>query len=230
MTMIHIVAATTAMLVATAATAQAADPHAGHGAAGSTPTSSSDAMPGMDHGAMSGMDHSKMNKAPAAPAERKATAMPGMDHGAMSGMDSSMAGMNMAPTPKNITRRISGPAEAALQAFSDALEVGNRELAIERLAPEVRIVENSAEEDFASYVGGHLASDMAFQKSVKTILLDRQVRINGATTTVTSKTRLMSNRSDKAIDIVVSETATLAKSRAGWKIVKLEWNSAPDGS
>lgn len=217
--MIHFVTTMTAILLATGANAQAADPHAGHGAAVSTPMSASGAMPGMDHG--------EMKTAPAAPADGKAATMPGMDHGAMSGTGSSMAGMNMAPTPKSITRRISGPAEAALQGFSDALEVGNRELAIERLAPEVRIVENGAEEDFASYVGGHLASDMAFQKTVKTILLDRQVRNEGSKTTVVSKSRLMSNRSDKAIDIVVNETATLAKSGAGWKIIRLEWNSQP---
>lgn len=218
---IHIVAATAAILMATAAIAQVADPHASRGAAESAAMSEPDAM--------SGMDHSKMQMTPAAPADGKPAAMPGMDHGAMSGMDGSMAGMNMAPMPKGITRRSSGPAEAALQSFSDALEVGNRELAIERLAPEVRIVENGAEEDFASYVGGHLASDMAFQKTVKTILLDRQVRNEGSKTTVISKSRLMSNRSDKTIDIVVNETATLAKSGAGWMIAKLEWNSEPYG-
>ena len=219
---IRFVTATVAVLMAAAAaaTAQAGNPHAGHGKAGSMPTAPD---------AMSGMDHGKMTMTPAAPADGKPTAMPGINHGAMSGMNGAMAGMNMAPSPKGISRRIGGPAEAALQAFSDAIEVGNRELAIERLAPAVRIVENGAEEDFAAYVGGHLASDMAFQKTVKTILLDRQVHTDGGMTTITSKSRLVSNRSDKAIDIVVDETATLAKSRAGWKIVKLVWNSRPNG-
>lgn len=173
-------AAMAAIFVATAAFAQAADRHAGHGTA---PAASSDAMPGMDHG--------QMDMVPAA--------------------------------PKGIARRNGGPAEAALQGFSDALEVGNRELTIERLAADVRIVENGVEEDFTAYTGGHLDSDIAFLKTVRTILLDRQVRIGGGTTTIITKSRLVSNRRDKVIDIVVQETATLAQAPAGWKIVRLVW-------
>ncbi len=52
-----------------------------------------------------------------------------MDHG----------GMNMAPTPKAMVRTNIGPAEFALKAFSVALEVINRKLAIARLAPDLGI-------------------------------------------------------------------------------------------
>ncbi|MFM9937245.1 MAG: hypothetical protein ACKVOL_13725 [Novosphingobium sp.] len=177
-------------------------------------------MPGMDHSAMPGMDHSQMDM-PAPPASGD-SAMPAMDHSKMH-----HGGLAMTPAPKGITRRNAGPAEAALQAFSDALEVGNRELAIAHLAPGLKVVEDGVEESRAEYVGGHLAADIAYQKSVKTVLLERSV-INESPVQarIVSKLRMVSNRSDKKIDTLVDETAVLTKLPDGWKIVLLKWDSA----
>jgi hypothetical protein len=158
------------------------------------------------------------------------TSAPPMDHSMMPGMDHSQmnhGSMAMTPAPKGITRSNIGPAEAALQAFSDALEVGNRDLAIARLAPDLKVTEDGVEENRAGYVGGHLAADIAYQKSVKTVLLERNV-VNETPTQarIVSKLRMVSNRSDKTIDTLVNETAVLAKLPDGWKIVRLEWVSA----
>lgn len=192
-----------AALAPAMAHAQPADPHAHHHAA---TRAQPDAMPGMDH-----------------------DAMPGMDHGSMAGM--AMSGgsmMAMKPVPQGIVRRTSGPAEAALQAFSDALEVGNRELAIARLAPDLQVVENGTTEDYAAYVSGHLAADIDHQKTVRSILLARTVSgPRRGPQTITSKIRLLSNRSDRHVDILVDETATLVQTRDGWRIRRLEWSSAP---
>jgi hypothetical protein len=150
------------------------------------------------------------------------TPAPPMDHSTMN-----HGGMAMAPAPKGITRSNIGPAEAALQAFSDALEVGNRDLAIARLAPGLKVVEDGIEESRAAYVGGHLAADIAYQKSVKAVLLERSV-VNDSPTQarIVSKRRMVGNRSDKAIDTLVDETAVLVKLPDGWKILRLEWVSA----
>lgn len=230
--------------------AQTADPHAGHAMPGATPALPAAApmdhsmMPGMDHSnmdmatppaasgsAMPGMnhgDHGKMNMKPGAVPPASGAPMAGMDHGSMGGMvmaDGTI--MNMAPTPKGITRRNLGPAEAALQGFLDAVEVGNRDLAIGRLAPSLVVVENGAEDDLAGYVGGHLASDMAFAKTVKTILLSRQVMPDSPDRTrIVSTSRMMSNRSDRPVDITLTETATVTKIGSYWKVSRLEWNSA----
>ena len=108
----------------------------------------------------------------------------------------------------------------------DALEVGNRDLAIARLAPDLKVVEDGIEESRADYIGGHLAADIAYQKSVKTILLARTVS-NGSPsqTRIVSKIRMVSNRSDKMTNTVVDETAVLVKLPEGWKIKRLEWTS-----
>lgn len=195
--------ASTLMLLAAPALAQTVDSHAGH------------TMP-----SQSPMDHSKMtmNAPPAADDDP----MAGMDHGAMNHGD-----MVMAPMPKGITRKNIGPAETALQAFSDALEVGNRDLAIARLATNLKVVEDGDEENYSDYLGGHLDADIAYQKSVKTILLERTiVNETPARAHIVSTIRMISNRSDKKIDTIVKENALLAKQPNGWKIERLEWLSA----
>lgn len=234
-----------ALLLATPALAQTADPHAGHAMPGAAtspappmdhsaipgmdhsrmdmtapPASGDNAMPAMDHSAMPGMDHSKMDM-PASPGASD-SAMPGMDHRKMN-----HGGMAMTPAPKGITRHNVGLPEAALQAFSDALEVGNSDLAIARLAPGLKVMEDGVEESRAEYVGGHLAADIAYQKSVKSVLLERSVvNESPAQTRIVSKLRMISNRSDKMIDSLVEETAVLKKLPDGWKIVLLKWDSA----
>jgi len=237
--------AASALLFSAPALAQTADPHAGH----AMPDAATSPAPPMDHSAMPGMDHSKMDMP--VPSASGDNAMPAMDHSAMPGMDHSKmdmpaapgasdsamprmdhskmhhGGMTMEPAPKGITRHNVGLPEAALQAFSDALEVGNSDLAIARLAPGLKVVEDGIEESRAEYIGGHLAADMAYQKSVKTVLLERSV-INESPVQarIVSKLRMVSNRSDKMIDSLVEETAVLKKLPDGWKIVLLKWDSA----
>ncbi|WP_353226663.1 hypothetical protein [Novosphingobium sp.] len=208
--------AASALLLSAPALAQLADPHAGHTMPGAATTPA----PPMDHAAMPGMDHSKMDMP--APAASSDSAMPAMDHSKMN-----HGGMAMTPALKGMTRSNVGPAEAALQSFSDALEVGNSDLAIARLAPGLKVVEDGVEESRAEYIGGHLAADMAYQKSVKTVLLERSV-INESPVQarIVSKLRMVSNRSDKMIDSLVEETAVLTKLPDGWKIVLLKWDSA----
>lgn len=211
-----ILLAASALLLSAPALAQTADPHAGHAMPGAATTPASP----MDHSAMPGMDHGKMDM-PGSPIAGD-SAMPAMDHSKMH-----HGGMAMAPAPKGITRHNVGPAEAALQAFSDALEVGNSDLAIARLAPGLKVVEDGVEESRAEYVGGHLAADMAYQKSVKTVLLERSVENESPVQArIVSKLRIVSNRSDKMIDTLVDETAVLTKLPDGWKIVVLKWGSA----
>ena len=150
-----------------------------------------------------------------------------MDHNTMDHSKMDHGGMAMTPAPKRLIRRNIGPAEAALQAFSNALEVGNRDLAIARLAPNLKVVEAKIEEGYADYVGGHLAADMAYQKTVRTVLLERAVLNDGPMRVrVISKMRMVSNRSDKPGNTIVDETAVLAKLPDGWKIERLEWTSS----
>lgn len=212
-----ILLAASALLLSAPVLAQTPDPHAGHVMPGAATTPA----PPMDHSTMPGMDHSKMDIT--APPATGDNAMTGMDHSQMN-----HGGMVMTPAPKGIIRHNIGPAEAALQAFSDALEVGNRDLAIARLAPQLIVAENGSEDDYAGYVGGHLASDIAFAKTVNTILLSRQVQPGGNDRViVTSSSRILSNRGDSKVDLDLIETATLIKIGNDWKISRIAWQSNP---
>jgi hypothetical protein len=208
---------TSALLAISPALAQDADPHVGH----TMPAAAKPAAGPMDHTAMPGMDHSKMDM----------TGAPTSGDGAMAGMDHSKmnhGGMAMTPALKGISRRNVGPAEAALQGFSDALEVGNRDLAIARLAPQLVVAENGSEDDYAGYVGGHLASDIAFAKTVNTSLLSRDVQPDdNGRVVITSSSRVLSNRGDRKVDLDIAETATLTKIGDDWKISRIAWQSSP---
>jgi len=212
-----------------AAIAQTADPHAqGHSNAHAQ-SSQMEAMPGMDMSSMAGMNHGTISTGFPAGGAKSTAPMAGKAPGATRQMvmsDGSM--MAMTPMPKGIERRISGPAEAALQAFTDALEVGNRDLAVARLAPDLKVVENGVEQGFAAYVGGHLAEDIDFGKTVKRVLLDRHVtHESSGVATIVSTTRMIGNRSDKPMDVTVAEQVTVAKSVFGWQLQRIEWNSSP---
>ena len=208
--------AASALLFSAPVLAQTPDPHAGH----VMPSATTTPAPPMDHSKMQGMDHGKMDMTPPAPAGDNA--MAGMDHSQMN-----HGGMAMTPAPKGITRSNIGPAEAALQAFSDALEVGNRDLAVARLAPDLKVIEDGREESRADYIGGHLAADIEYQKSVKTVLVERSVFNDGPSQArIVSKVRMVGNRSDKMVDMTVLETAILKRVSGEWRISRLEWASA----
>ena len=165
---------------------------------------------------MPGMAHGKMDM----------TGAPGTGNGPMAGMDYSQmnhGGMATTPAPKGIFRRNLGPVEAALLGFSNALEVGKRNLAIARLAPQLVVAENGSVDDYAVYVGGYLASASAFAKTMKTVLLSRQVRADLVDLAfVISTSRVISNRNDQKVYLDVAETATLEKSGNDWNISRLE--------
>ena len=122
---------------------------------------------------------------------------------------------------------IRNAAEAAVQAFQAALQLGNRELALQLLSPNVNILEGgerqSSREEYAAH---HLQSDMDFLKTSRLFPQTRTSRINGSTATVSSTTRIIGNSGGKPLDLISSETATLEKTAEGWRIVKIDWSSA----
>ena len=223
------------LLLVTPATALAQNNHDMAGMSGMA------GMPGMSMGGKT--PKSGPPKKVSTPKPRKhapALAKPAMHHAVghpanstMSGMEGmvgmeNMAGMEgMKPTPKGMNRVISGPAEAALQAFSDALEVGNRDLVVRWLAPDAQIVEGGATETRDAYAGHHMQQDMRLLKEAKRILVDRQVVDDGPDRArVTSTIRLIGNRADRPFDTTTTEVATVEKSSGEWLVKRVEWNPA----
>lgn len=159
---------------------------------------------------------------PAAPAPAAAGAMAGMDH---STMNMSPAGAATVPTT---VRRISGPAEAALQAFQDALQIGNRDVALHWLAPEATVTEaGSTDASRDAYANEHMGVDMAFLKTARVVLLDRQVHPGADSTHIASTSRVIGRSGEVPVDVTVTEGAVLQRTPQGWRIVSLQWTLGP---
>ena len=179
-------------------------------------------------GAMAGMDHSKMNMGGAQPpaVAPQAVAKPAAgarDHGALGHAEP--AGSAAAPTT---VRQISGPAEAALQAFQDALQIGNREVALQWLAPEATITESGVtDRSRDAYATKHMGVDMAFLKTGKVELIDRQVHPAGDSTHIVSTSHVTGRAGEMPVEVKVTERALLRKTEEGWRIVSLEWTVEP---
>ena len=141
----------------------------------------------------------------------------------MAGMDHS----KMAPAAPAPIRQISGPAEAAFQAFQDALQVGNRDLAIQWLAPDVTVVDNGATDPSRdAYANRRMPRDMEFLKASKVMLLDREVHDGGDSAQIVSTSRITGRVGEQPVDIVSKEVAQVRKTPEGWQIVRLERSSA----
>jgi len=192
-----------------------------HGEA-SAPEMDHSKMQGMDHSNMQGMDHSKMQ---------------GMDHSKMQGMDhskghgadhSAMPGTShgAAAVPKSLPVR--NAAESAVQAFQDALQVGNRNLVLQWLDPAVRIEEGGhTENSRAEYASGHLQSDIDFLKTARVYPQSRSSRLAGDTATVSTQTRIVAQPDGKPIEILSNEAASLKMTSEGWRIVHIQWSATP---
>ncbi len=155
-------------------------------------------------------------------AKPAAGAMAGMDH---STMNMSPAGAAAAPAT---VRQITGPAEAALQAFEDALQVGNRDVALEWLAPEATITEAGATDASRdAYANEHMGLDMAFLKTARILLVDRQVHPGADSTHIVSTTRVTGRAGEIPVNVTVTEQARLKRTPLGWRIASLDWSIAP---
>ena len=146
-----------------------------------------------------------------------------MDHAARG--HAAPAGSAAAPTT---VRQINGPAEAALQSFQDALQIGNREVALQWLAPEATITEAGVTDGSRdAYAIEHMGVDMAFLKTAKVVLLDRQVHPGGDSTHIVTTSRVTGRAGEIPVDVTVTEGALLHKTPEGWRIVSLEWSAEP---
>ena len=150
-------------------------------------------------------------------------------HAAGSQKPAEMAGMpGRAVAPPAADRQISGPAEAAVQAFQDALQVGNRDLATGWLSPDVTIVEGAATSPSRDvYASQRMGTDMAFLKASRVVLLDRQVHQSGDSAHVVSTARIVGRMGESPVDVVRTENAQVVKTSQGWRLARLEWASVP---
>ncbi|AHX13355.1 cytochrome C [Dyella jiangningensis] len=118
-------------------------------------------------------------------------------------------------------------AEAVAEAFHAALQRGDRQAALAVLAPEVTISEGGETQSRDTYAGGHLGEDIAFLKSAKVTPVSLGSMAMGDTAMVGSETQILTTLKGKPATIRSREMLNLKKDGATWKIVSIQWQSAP---
>lgn len=118
-----------------------------------------------------------------------------------------------------------GP-EAAVDAFHQALESGNKTAALDLLSDDVKIYEQGwVENSKAEYASHHLDSDVEFSKAVKSARRGAEVTIDGSLAYVVSQSETKGTFQGKLIDSAGLETMVLRKIDQNWKIVHIHWST-----
>ena len=118
-------------------------------------------------------------------------------------------------------------AAKVVDAFHAALERGDTAAAAALLADDVLIFESGgAERTKAEYLAQHLAADMQFAQSTKTVTTRRGGRGYGSAAWIASEGRTTGTFRGKPINSVTTETMVLAKREDRWKIAHIHWSSA----
>ncbi|HET6912368.1 MAG TPA: nuclear transport factor 2 family protein [Rhodanobacteraceae bacterium] len=159
---------------------------------------------------------------PAAPAMHKSEpggvqAVPGMQH---------MQGMQSMQNMQGMMKPSGAPAaEAAVQAFHDALTHGDRAAALAMLAPDAQITEDGKTQSRAEYAAHHLPEDIAFLKNAKIKLLSRRSMGMGERAQVASDTEISASSKGKPVVLRSHEQMELKRIGGQWKITSIRWTS-----
>lgn len=126
---------------------------------------------------------------------------------------------------------VEGPAnqdtpETTVDAFHQALKVGDRDAALALLAPEVVIFESGgAEMSRTEYASHHLGGDMKFSAAVDTEVVDRQSGSDGKSAWVLTRSQTRGTYGDREINAKGTETMILVNIDGSWRIVHIHWSS-----
>jgi ketosteroid isomerase-like protein len=118
-------------------------------------------------------------------------------------------------------------AEAVAQAFHTALHSGDRTAVLALLAPDVSISEGGQVQSREAYAGGHLDEDIAFLRDAKITPVSLGSMPMGDTAMVGSESDIQATVKGKSATLRSRELLTLKKDGKDWKIVSIQWQSAP---
>jgi ketosteroid isomerase-like protein len=118
-----------------------------------------------------------------------------------------------------------GP-EATVVAFHDALERGDRQVAISLLLPEVTIFEGGeAELSRDAYAAGHLAADIEFTAATQEQVDQRESHTAGDVAWVLTRSRTFGTFHGREVHSAMAETMVLQRAGDGWRIAHVHWSS-----
>jgi ketosteroid isomerase-like protein len=118
-------------------------------------------------------------------------------------------------------------AEAVAQAFHTALQHGDRTAVLALLAPDVTISEGGHTQTRDDYANGHLGEDIAFLKSARITPVSLGSMPMGDTAMVGSESDIQAMVKGKPTMLRSRELLNLKKDGKDWKIVSIQWQSAP---
>lgn len=109
--------------------------------------------------------------------------------------------------------------------FHVALAAGDSTTALSLLRDDVVILESGGRESKAQYRSGHLRSDMAFARAVKSERGVPSVRIEGNTAWAASTSVTQGEYNGRAINSSGAELMVLVRGPDGWRIAAIHWSS-----
>ena len=118
-------------------------------------------------------------------------------------------------------------AEAAAQAFQSALQHGDRAAVLALLAPGVSISEGGHVQTRGEYASGHLGGDIAFLKDARVTPVSMASMPLGDSVMVGSESEIETSVKGKPVTLRSREMLKLQQSGKDWKIVSVQWRSAP---
>jgi ketosteroid isomerase-like protein len=118
-------------------------------------------------------------------------------------------------------------AEAVAQAFHTALQHGDRAAALALLAPDATVSEGGHTQTRDDYANGHLGEDIAFLKSAKITPISFGSMAMGDTAMVGSESDIHATIKGQSTTLRSRELLNLKKDGKDWKIVSIQWQSAP---
>jgi len=118
-------------------------------------------------------------------------------------------------------------AEAAAQAFQAALQKGDRAAVLALLAPDAVIREDGHVRTREAYAAGPLAEDIAFLKDAQITPVTQGSMSMGDLAVVGSERDITAMVKGKPVTIRRRELLDLGQFGKDWKIVSIQWQSAP---
>jgi ketosteroid isomerase-like protein len=124
---------------------------------------------------------------------------------------------SLSPDAEAITATVNG--------FHDALHRGDRQAALDLLAPDAVILESGSSQTREEYARGHLAEDIAFVKAVPGTRSKLSIKQEGNVVWATATTQSVGTFDGHEINSTGVELMVLSRTESGWRIRAIHWSS-----
>jgi len=149
----------------------------------------------------------------------EATTVEGHDHAAAAPeVPMSMDGLKAKAVPG---------AEQAASAFHSALQKGDRDAVLALLSADVTVSEAGQTQSRKEYASGHLGEDIAFLKTAEVKPISLASMPMGDSAMVGSESEIRTTAKGKLAVSRSREMLTLKRENGAWKILSIQWQSAP---